>query len=174
LNPSLYGLKQSSLEWYKKIKQVLIDYGFAVSKHDPALFVKGKGATFHALTLYVDDMLSYGSFEDRAKLNSYLQNTFKSIKVQDDPKDFTLLGVSYRLHKEALFASLPHFSAELVQEFGVTGKTSFPFRSRDHSLEEVCVENGLLTESQIKVFRRGVAKLLYLCSHTRVDLKIAV
>ncbi len=36
----LYGLKQASLNWFKKLKQGLVDQGFTPSKIDPYLYLK--------------------------------------------------------------------------------------------------------------------------------------
>jgi hypothetical protein len=38
LNKSLYGLKQASLNWFKKLKQGLIDSGFHPSAINPCLY----------------------------------------------------------------------------------------------------------------------------------------
>jgi hypothetical protein len=40
LNKSLYGFKQASLNWFKKLKQGLIDCGFHPSAFDPCLYFK--------------------------------------------------------------------------------------------------------------------------------------
>ena len=39
LNKSLYGLKQSSFNWYKNIKAALDDRGFNQSDIDPCLYI---------------------------------------------------------------------------------------------------------------------------------------
>ena len=40
LNKNLYGLKQASLNWFKKLKQGLIDHGFHPSAINPSNFFK--------------------------------------------------------------------------------------------------------------------------------------
>ncbi len=40
LKKSLYGLKQASLNWFEKLKQGLVDWGFTPSEIDPCLFLK--------------------------------------------------------------------------------------------------------------------------------------
>ena len=53
LNKNLYGLKQGSYNWYKKLKTSLMDRGFKPSDIDPCLYI-GNGMI---ILTYVDDCI---------------------------------------------------------------------------------------------------------------------
>jgi hypothetical protein len=53
LKKSLYSLKQASLNWFKKLKQGLMDRGFTPSKNDPCLYLEEN----MVLLTYVDDCI---------------------------------------------------------------------------------------------------------------------
>ena len=56
LRKSLYGLKQSPRQWYKKFNSVMIKAGYSRCEYDSCVyFLQGKDPTY--LLLYVDDML---------------------------------------------------------------------------------------------------------------------
>jgi hypothetical protein len=170
LKKCLYGLKQSGKVFYDLICAKLKAYGFRKSERDPALFVKGTGSTLELCTVYVDDMVLYGSNAQRAALSDYLQTCFQHVKIQDNPKSFSLLGMAFA-HKEdgSLFVSLPAFEDDLVRELGIDSKdsSSTPYRS------PALGDDELLNEAQIRAFRGGVAKVLYLSTHTRPELRMA-
>jgi hypothetical protein len=78
LSKSLYGLKQASLNWSKKLKQGLIHPGFHPSAIDPCLYFK-KGMI---IITYIDDcIIVSNSMKD---INTFV----KSIK--DGPKGYVL------------------------------------------------------------------------------------
>lgn len=57
LRRSLYGLRQASRQWYKKIHSTLTTFWFRISHADSSLFHYVKnGITFFAL-VYVDDII---------------------------------------------------------------------------------------------------------------------
>ena len=57
LNKSLYGLKQSSRQWFAKLSSTLLRIGFQQSPNDHSLFIRRTSTTFLALLVYVDDII---------------------------------------------------------------------------------------------------------------------
>jgi hypothetical protein len=58
---TIYGLKQSSMEWYKDIKATILSMGYIQSQFDACLFIKGdpSDGTFAIIIVYVDDVLCF-------------------------------------------------------------------------------------------------------------------
>lgn len=56
LRRSLYGLKQSGVQWYNRLKYELLRLGLNPSTHDPCLFYKYNETDTLYLTVYIDDI----------------------------------------------------------------------------------------------------------------------
>jgi hypothetical protein len=61
LMKSLYGLKQSALQWNKALHKSLLEMGFRRCKADPGIYYKIIGEEIITLPTYVDDALFMGS-----------------------------------------------------------------------------------------------------------------
>ena len=58
LKKSLYGLKQSPRQWYKRFDSFMMALGYNRSAYDCCVYYnKSKDGSFIYLVLYVDDML---------------------------------------------------------------------------------------------------------------------
>lgn len=57
LTKSLYGLKQASQQWYAKLSEALLNWGFNLANLDHSLLVKQSDTSFLALLVYVDDIV---------------------------------------------------------------------------------------------------------------------
>jgi hypothetical protein len=57
LKKSIYGLKQTSRQWYLKFDDVVKKFGFVENQVDNYIFVKIKGSMFIIPILYVNDIL---------------------------------------------------------------------------------------------------------------------
>ncbi|CAH2096163.1 unnamed protein product [Euphydryas editha] len=57
LRKSLYGLRQSGLQWYKRLVSMLNDIGFKALPQDPCVFIVQKGERMMLIGIYVDDMI---------------------------------------------------------------------------------------------------------------------
>jgi hypothetical protein len=57
LKRSLYGLKQSSRQWYKRFDSFMVAHGFKRSQYNNCVYIKFVNGSHTYLLLYVDDML---------------------------------------------------------------------------------------------------------------------
>lgn len=57
LKRALYGLKQSGVQWYRRLRDEVLNMGWRPSSHDPCLFHKSEGKKIALITIYVDDIL---------------------------------------------------------------------------------------------------------------------
>ena len=58
---SIYGLKQSSRQWYFKFHRAVTSNGFMMIEEDHCVYVKQSKGNFLILSLYVNDMLLAGN-----------------------------------------------------------------------------------------------------------------
>jgi hypothetical protein len=84
LKKSLYGLKQSPKQWYKRFDSFMLSNGFQRSQYDSCVYLKFINGSPTYLLLYVDDMLiGAKSIKEIAALNAQLSSKF-------DMKDLVL------------------------------------------------------------------------------------
>jgi hypothetical protein len=57
LTKSIYGLKQTSRQWYLKFDETIRKFGFKENEEDNYIYAKFKIGKFIFLVLYVDDIL---------------------------------------------------------------------------------------------------------------------
>ena len=78
LKRSIYGLRQASREWNRKIDTWLNESGFCRCKTDHAVYFKREVSFIMIITLYVDDILIIGNDKQKiAEFKSSISNVFK-------------------------------------------------------------------------------------------------
>jgi hypothetical protein len=96
LKKSIYGLKQTSRQWYLKFDETVRKFGFKENEEDNCIYVKFKNGKFVFLILYVDDILLSSSDID------LLLETKKFLSSKFDMKDLGeasfVLGIE--IHRE--------------------------------------------------------------------------
>jgi hypothetical protein len=168
LNKSLYGLKQASRQWYSKLSQALLYYGFEQSKSDHSLFIYKSNSIFLALLVYVDDIiLASDNMNEIARLKSFLNEQFK-IKDLGELKYF--LGIEVARSKRGISLSQRKYALEILEEAGYLGckPVDFPMET---NLRLQSTEEDLLADPTS--YRRLIGKLLYLTT-TRPDISYSV
>ncbi|RVX13158.1 Retrovirus-related Pol polyprotein from transposon TNT 1-94 [Vitis vinifera] len=82
LKKSLYGLKQTSRQWYKKFDSFMVKHGYDRTAFDHCVFVKKFSyGEFIILLLYVDDMLIVG--HNTSKIDKLKNELSKSFEMKD-------------------------------------------------------------------------------------------
>ena len=61
LRKALYGLRQASRNWYSKLSQALVRYGFQECEADHSLFTYSCEPVFIVVLIYVDDLIVAGN-----------------------------------------------------------------------------------------------------------------
>ena len=61
LHRSIYGLKQSSRQWYLRFHKAILTYDFKMIEEDHCVYVKRSNDKLANLSLYVDDILIAGN-----------------------------------------------------------------------------------------------------------------
>ncbi|CAM8911709.1 unnamed protein product [Rhodiola kirilowii] len=91
LQHSIYGLKQTSRQWFARFSDSLVEFGFVQSLNDYSLFKLSRQGEFLVLLVYVDDVVITGT-------SSSLINKVKQfIHDQFQIKDLGLLKYFLRL-----------------------------------------------------------------------------
>ncbi len=91
LNKSLYGLKQTTLNWYEMLYQSLLDCGFKQSISDPCAFLRENCIIF----CYADDciILSKKGIKVAGDLVNSLKHGPENFSLEDEGSLSRYLGV---------------------------------------------------------------------------------
>ncbi|KAJ4721737.1 Retrovirus-related Pol polyprotein from transposon TNT 1-94 [Melia azedarach] len=121
LKKSLYGLKQSPRQWYKRFDSYMIEIGYTKSPYDCCVYYsKATNGSLIYLVLYVDDMLI------AAENKSDVQKLKDLLSVEFEMKDLgaarKILGMEiYRdRSKKKLFLSQKGYIQKILSRFGMS------------------------------------------------------
>ena len=169
LKKSLYGLKQSSRQWYLKFSQVLSGFGLLQSASDHSYFYKSSAdGHYFGVVIYVDDIVLASSDDTMiSEFKDFLSANFK-FKDLGNPKYF--LGIEIARNHAGLFISQHKYALDLVSDAGLLGckPSSTPMDSAKPLHQDA---GEPLTDPT--PYRRLIGRLVYLCI-TRPDITFAV
>ena len=119
LKKSIYGLKQSSCQWYYKFHQVIVSFGFKINMVDKCVYHKFSGSKHIFLVLYVDDILlainDIGLLHETKKL---LSNNFKIVDLSDSA--FVLgIKIHWDRSRGVLGLSQKGYIDKILKRFGM-------------------------------------------------------
>nr|GEV71206.1 putative retrotransposon protein [Tanacetum cinerariifolium] len=91
LQRSIYGLKQLSRQWNKRLDEKIKKFGFTQNRDEPCVYVKASGSMVTFLTLHIDDILITGNhFPMLQDAKSYLGKCFA---IKDLEEAAYILGI---------------------------------------------------------------------------------
>ncbi|XP_042988643.1 uncharacterized mitochondrial protein AtMg00810-like [Carya illinoinensis] len=165
---SLYGLKQASRQWFEKLSNSLISYGFSQGKSDCSLFIKKSTTSFMALIVYVDDvLLASDSLQDIELLKKFLDEQF-TIKDLGPLKYF--LGLEVARSHTGISLCQRKYTLDILQDTSLIGSkpAAFPMESN----LKLAIDDSAPYEDPSS-YRKLVGRLLYL-TITKPDIAYSV
>lgn len=178
LKKSLYGLKQSSRQWYLTFNDYIQKIGFEMSKYDNCVFIKNvKGSAVGYLLLYVDDMLvSVATLEE-------VQGIKDQLKIQFDMKNLgcvsRILGMDIvRNRKEGkLWLTQRDYISRVLKKFQIDSSkpVTVPFAQQFKlsASQSPDTEEGKREMEKIP-YSIIVGNIMYTMIYTRPDLSYAI
>ena len=168
LNKCIYGLKQASKCWNKKLVTILSKLGFKQVPEEPCLFVKlsNKGPIF--ILIWVDDLLIAGNSTAVDVVVNLLQ---KMLPMKDLGFPAQFIGVNIEKKKNGLFLHQAPFTERALKMFGMQD-----CRPSDHPAVAVRLkkdDDSSPLEENVP-YRSAVGVLLWLSRNTRPDISFAV
>ena len=166
---ALYGLKQAPRQWYRKLRQWLLDNGWKVSAYDECVFLNQHLQLI--ITVYVDDVNIFGPYEHT--ILEFKEMISKRFKMTDAGTAAYYLGMQIEWQDNGVRIHQEGYARQILNRFNLTGikPVATPLQTT----------HGLVTEKQstsTKDFQHNymsqVGSINYLQSKTRPDLSFPV
>jgi len=187
---TLYGLRQSALNWYGKLDSELIRNGFRKSDWEAGVYYKGE----LVLLVWVDDILLVGGRSAVQGARKILKNTF-TIRDMSPIAHFLVMRVTRDLRTKVISLDQSGYVSQVLQKFQMDGASGvsapldprMSLLKRNGRMTTVLEEEGamrkeenLLRDDQIdeqvdqKEYQDIVRSLNYAAIATRPDISSAV
>ena len=112
LTKSLYGLKQAPKQWYEKFDSCMIENGYKSNESDKCIYYKTWENSHVIISLYVDDLLIFGS-------NLHVINEKNMFRSHFDMKDLGeanfILGMKITKTCDGIFLDLSHYVEKILR-----------------------------------------------------------
>ncbi|KAE8661751.1 hypothetical protein F3Y22_tig00113724pilonHSYRG00184 [Hibiscus syriacus] len=179
LEKSLYGLKQSPRQWYKRFDKFMIGQKYTRSKYDHCVYLRElEDGSYIYLLLYVDDMLiASRSQTEIAKLKTQLNREFEMKDLGEAKK---ILGMEISRDKKLgrLCLSQKEYLRKVLKRFGINEMSkpvSTPLAPHFKLGASMSPKDDAEREYMSKVpYASAVGSLMYAMVCTRPDISQAI
>jgi hypothetical protein len=168
LHKSLYGLKQSSRQWFAKFSSALLEFGFVQSKADYTLFTRSLPDSFIAILVYVDDIVVASDNSAAVSIFIHMLNDRFQLKDLGQLKYF--LGLEIARSELGISVCQRKYALEILETTGLLA--SKPAKIPMDPNVKFSKDSGQLLADPTS-YRRLVGRLLYL-TLGRPDISFAV
>lgn len=167
LRKSLYGLKQSGHEWYKRISKFLRSIGYQTISGDNCVFVNHK--THVIIGLYVDDLLIFSKNEESMKEVKALLN--QEYKMKDLGPAQYVLGIRIRRDGKRIILDQSTYIKGFLREYQMDNAN--PVLTPLDGKEMLTLTTTDLRTNQLD-YQKRIGSIMYAMTSTRPDLAYAV
>jgi hypothetical protein len=165
---SLYGLKQSSKQWYKILLEVLKKIGFIKFNCDDCAFRLIRGTETAYLLVFVDDFIITSTSRELAEhIQTRLSSTFK-MKDMGDIKYFLGMEIQRNIDLKTLWIGQPQYIKDTLESFQMQDckPIATPEEVHLHLPRHTGDQHGV----DASQYRKLIGKLMYLALSTRPDI----
>lgn len=167
LKKSIYGLKQASRNWNRKLDVFIKSIGFIRSEYDYCLYYCSINGARIYLLIYVDDIIVISeSIGELESVKSRLSNKFD---MQDFGELSTFLGIKVERTELGMSFSQQKYIQEILAKFGMTD--SNPKSAPMVTKVEQCTGEVIVDTIP---YRQLIGCLMFLALGTRPDISVAV
>lgn len=168
LKQSLYGLRQAANLWNRKLSGFITgELGFKGSSADDSVFINNQGVI---IALYVDDIVIFAKNPDdiaiiKAKLQSF--HPMKDAELVNK-----ILGIRVSWNRNNVTLDQEVYTRQILEEFGMSESKAVGTAASPHMNLDDGEESKLDRKGQ-QLFRRIIARCMFLASGTRPDISFA-
>jgi len=179
LSKSLYGLKQSPRQWYKRFDKFMKGQKYRRSRYDHCVYLRRlQDGSYIYLLLYVHDMLIAAKSQvDIDRLKAQLSKEFE-MKDLGEAKKILGMEISRDRDRGKLWLSQKQYLQKVLQRFGIhddTKPVSTPLAPHLKLSSQLSPTTDEEREYMAKVpYANAVGSLMYAMVCTRPDISQAV
>ncbi|GJV17432.1 retrotransposon protein, putative, ty1-copia subclass [Tanacetum coccineum] len=178
LKKSLYGLKKSPRQWYRRFDEYMLSNGFKRSSYDSCVYYRSYApGEYIYLLLYVDDMLiSCKSKAEIGSTKSLLKKEFDMKELGEAKKILGMEIIRDRSHK-ILRVSQSGYVSKILNNFRIDNGKSVKMPLGGHfklSLKDYPVKDCDVERMSKVPYVNAVGSLMYLMVCTRPDIAYVV
>ena len=164
----IYGLRNASMAFYRKLKKTMESIGCKRSLADPCLYYKW-GDSLVLWLSWTDDCMHCGKANE---IKESKKNLMKKLDCEDMGELNEHVGSKLERKGNKIKMTQPALVQSLEDEFQIPSST--PCNLPAPAGKELTSNGEPLSEEEKKVYRSGVGKLLFLMRYSRPDILNAV
>ena len=171
LNYCLYGTKQSGHNWFKLMRQTLIELGLQPTKCDPCLF-RGKirGSMVRA-GIHVDDFLV--SYQNLSQIKYIIEKCSPFFQIRDEGRPSKFLGLEIRQANGGVTVTQTAYTNKILSQFGFQecNPTKTPMATAEPSSTDSKLGTTLREKGKLEAV---IGSLIWLSINSLPDISYAV
>ena len=171
LKYALYGLVQADHSFFKKLKEILVQFGYIQCKSDVCLFIRKDECGFVGICIYVDDCCIVGDESAVEKVLLQLEGSEFGIKRVGTLKEY--VGCQIRRSEKGLMINQSRLISKMEDKFEDEIKkhrmVTMPAIGGMKIIRPIDDGPKLCDDDQTR-FRSGVGMLLYLVKISQLDM----